>query len=176
MADEKITPDDILIDQVGIVVKDLRKTIEKLNKLLGVGPFKVIEWPIEGIDPQATYYGNPGSYRLLLGFATVGSMNIELIEPLEGENIYSDHLESHGPGLHHIRVVVPDFEERVMAWEQAGIKNMASGTGVHAGSKWAYFDTTEMLDGVIIELRKRLDDSNGHGKWLEESEQAESQS
>jgi hypothetical protein len=164
MADEKTQAKDLIIDQIGIVVKDLHGTVEKLNWLLGVGPFKVLEWPIDGVDPQATYYGNPGNYRLLLGFASSGSLNIELIEPLQGENIYSDHLKTHGPGLHHLRLNVPDFEERVAAWELAGIKKIASGTGVHAGSKWAYFDTTELLDGVIIELRTRLHDSDGQGK------------
>jgi hypothetical protein len=161
MADEKTHADDPILDQIGIVVKDLHRTVETLNRLLGVGPFKVLEWPIEGVDPQATYYGSPGSYRLLLGFASSGGMNIELIEPLEGENIYSDFLKNHGPGLHHLRLNVPDFEARAAAWEQAGIKKIASGTGVHAGSKWAYFDTTELLDGVIIELRTRLHDSDG---------------
>lgn len=158
MADENAHAEGPIIDQVGIVVRDLHCTVEKLKQLLGVGPFRILEWPIEGVDPQATYYGEPGNFRLLLGFATSGSLNIELIEPLEGENIYSDFLKIHGPGLHHLRLNVPDYEARVAAWEQAGIKKMASGTGVHPGSEWSYFDTTELLDGVIIELRKRLSD------------------
>jgi methylmalonyl-CoA/ethylmalonyl-CoA epimerase len=159
-------PDMASLDQVGIVVRDIQTTIETLQNLFGVGPFRVIEWPIPGVDPQSTYHGKPEYYRLLLGFARIGPTQVEIIQPVEGQNIYTDFLESHGPGLHHIRFTVPDFEERVAALEAAGIENIASGTGAHVGSKWAYFDTTALLDGVVVELRTRLDDGTGEGQWI----------
>lgn len=168
MSDNNGIPVDINIDQVGIVVRDLHLMVEKLNQLFGIGPFRIMEWPLEGVDPQATYHGKPGSYRLLLAFATIGKTQLEIVEPLEGQNIYSDFLESHGPGLHHIRMTVPDFEERVNALTNAGIENIASGTGVHIGSKWAYFDTTDVLEGLIVELRKKLDGPSGEGQWATE--------
>ena len=31
----------------------------------------------------------------------------------------------------------------------------------------AYFDTTQVLDGVIVELRRRLVEAGGQGKWVE---------
>ena len=168
----EITPS---IDQIGIVVRDLHAMIEMLNQLLGIGDFRVMEWPIEGIDPEATYHGNPGNYRLLLGFATVGKTQIEIVQPLEGQNIYSDFLETHGPGLHHIRVTVPDFDERIADLGVKGIENIASGTGVHIGSKWAYFDTSELLQGVVIELRKHLDAAGGEGHWVQTIKENDSQ-
>jgi hypothetical protein len=154
------------VDQVGIVVRDLQAMVANLSQHFGMGPFRVMEWPIEGVDPQATYHGNPGNYRLLLAFATVGNTQLEIIQPLEGQNIYSDFLEEHGPGLHHIRITVPDFDEKVASMASSGIENIASGTGVHVGSKWAYFDTGEKLEGMIVELRKRLDGSGGEGSWI----------
>ena len=155
------------IDQVGIVVRDLHAMIEMFNQILGISDFRVMEWPMEGIDPESTYHGKPGNYRLLLGFATVGKTQIEIVQPLEGQNIYSDFLEAHGPGLHHIRLTVPDFDERGADLDEKGIKNIASGTGVHVGSKWAYFDTSEPLQGVIIELRKHLEGAGGEGHWVQ---------
>ena len=77
-----------------------------------------------------------------------------------------DLLEKHGPGLHHIRFTVPDFEEKWAYLEASGIENIASGTGVHVGSKWAYFDTTQLLEGVVVELRKRPDGSDGEDQWI----------
>jgi methylmalonyl-CoA/ethylmalonyl-CoA epimerase len=154
------------VDQIGIVVHDLHSMVANLSQLFGIGPFRVMEWPIEGVDPQATYHSNPGNYRLLLAFATIGNTQLEIIQPLEGQNIYSDFLVEHGPGLHHFRITVPDFEEKVASMEASGIKNIASGTGVHIGSKWAYFDTSELLEGVVVELRKRLDGSGGKGQWI----------
>ena len=52
-------PGDLNLDQIGIVVSDLYSTAEKLQQLLGIGPFRVMEWPIKGIDPEATYHGEP---------------------------------------------------------------------------------------------------------------------
>jgi catechol 2,3-dioxygenase-like lactoylglutathione lyase family enzyme len=158
-------PAGISLDQIGIVVRDLRATIEALHHLFGIGPFRAMEWPIEGINPESTYHGKPGHYRMLLGFSHIGQTQVELIQPLEGQNIWTDFLESRGPGLHHIRFTVPDFEERVATLEAAGIENIASGAGAHIGSKWAYFDTTKLLDGIVIELRKRMDDVSGEGQW-----------
>jgi hypothetical protein len=154
------------VDQIGIVVRDLRSMVANLGKILGTEDFRIMEWPIDGINPQATYHGEPGNYRLLLAFATIGNTQLEIIQPLEGQNIYSDFLEKHGPGLHHIRITVTDFEEKSAYLEASGIKNIASGTGVHVGSKWAYFDTSQLLEGVVVELRTRLDGAGGEGQWI----------
>ncbi len=167
MDDKKTSSVKPSIDQIGIVVRDLHSFLAALKGLLGIDDFRIMEWPIEGVDPKATYHGEPGNYRLLLGFATVGKTQIELIQPLEGKNIYSDFLEEHGPGLHHFRLTVPDFESRIVTMEKSGVENIASGTGVHVGSKWAYFDTRELLGGVIVELRKHLEDGGGEGKWIQ---------
>ena len=171
MVEKDLIPMDTNIDQIGIVVRDLNEMAENLYRLLGIGPFRILEWPIEGIDPESTYHGEPRQYRLLLGFARQGFTQIELIEPLEGQNIWSDFLDNHGPGLHHFRLVVSDFDEKVSELEKAGIKKIASGTGAHIGSKWAYFDTADLLNGIMIELRTRLDDANGEGQWATESDE-----
>lgn len=166
MDENKSAPVTQTVDQIGIVVRDLRSMVENLQDVLGIGDFRVVEWPVEGSDPQATYHGKPGDFRLLLGFATVGKTQLEIIEPLSGENIFSDFLEEHGPGLHHFRFTVSDFEERCASLESRGIEKIASGTGVHVGSKWAYFDTRSILEGVIVELRTSLDEDGGKGQWL----------
>lgn len=157
---------DAELDQIGIVVKDLHAFTQELSRLFGIGPFRIFEWPIEGVDPQATYHGDPANFRLLLAFVTVGKIQIEIVQPLEGQNIYSDFLLDHGPGLHHFRLTIPGFEKGVEALIRDGIENIASGTGVHVGSKWTYFDTTHNLEGVVVELRTRLEEAGGEGQWV----------
>jgi hypothetical protein len=154
------------LDQIGIVVHDLHSVTQELTRLFGIGPFRILEWPIEGVDPQATYHGQPANFRLLLAFVMVGRIQIEIVQPLEGQNIYSDFLRDHGPGLHHFRLSIPGFEQGVQAMIEAGIENIASGTGVHVGTKWAYFDTTRQVEGVVVELRTRLEEQGGEGRWL----------
>ena len=157
------------LDQIGIVVHDLYSVTQELTRLFGIGPFRIFEWPLEGVDPQATYHGQPASFRLLLAFVTVGKIQIEIVQPLEGQNIYSDFLRDHGPGLHHFRLTIPGFEQGVAALIGAGIENIASGSGVHVGSKWAYFDTTRQLGGVVVELRTWLEEAGGEGRWVQSS-------
>ena len=158
---------DPKIDQIGMVVPNAAVAAEQMHQLLGIGPFRVIDWPIEGVDPQATYHGNPGDFRIRVAFAQVGPIGIELVQPLEGANIWADFLESHGPGLHHFRITVPDFDETVASLEAAGIEKISSGTGFHVGSRWAYFDTAHLLDGLIVEIRSKLD-LKGESNWAVE--------
>ncbi len=159
------------IDQVGVVVRDARKVAERLYALLGAGPFRLMEYPIPGVDAQAIFRGEPAAYRVLLAFGQLGATQVELVQPLEGESIWSEFLAQHGPGLHHFRVTVSNFDETVQAWQDAGIEMIASGTGAHVGSRWAYFDTSAMLDGIVIELRKRMDETKGEGQWAAEGTQ-----
>ena len=100
MSETDQTANEIGLDQIGVVTHDLQGMVQMFKQLFGIGPFRVMEWPIEGVDPQATYHGAPGNYRLLLAFGSVGPTQIEIVQPLEGLNIYSDFLKSHGPGLH----------------------------------------------------------------------------
>lgn len=158
---------DVNLDQIGIVVPDLHTITDELTRLFGIGPWRITEWPLADIEPEATYHGQEGNFRLLLAFAMVGNTQLEIIQPLDGENIFSDFLRDHGPGLHHIRLNTPEFEEGVSALINAGINKMTSGTGVHYGSKWAYFDTSKLLGGVLVELRSRLKSAGKEGQWVQ---------
>lgn len=165
MSSLPILPQDANLDQVGIVVRDVQATADQLHQLLGIGPFRMMEWPIAGIDPQSTYHGEPRDYRIRLGFARAGATQIELVEPLDDRSIWSDFLSSNGPGLHHFRLTVSNFDQIVGVLKASGLKEIASGTGAHIGSRWAYFDTAELLDGIVIEVRTRLEGPDGEGRW-----------
>jgi hypothetical protein len=140
-------------DQIGIVVFDLDETIRQYQFILGIDNFEIIEWPIPGKDPQATYYDKPAYYTMKIGFAQIGNIQLEIVQPLKGESIFKDFLMKHGPGLHHIRFSEKDFDAKVDQLQKAGIKMIASGSGVRSTSTWAYFDTTKLLGGIYIEIR-----------------------
>jgi len=143
-------------DQVGIVVQDLDSFLEQLEELLGIDGFEIIEYPPEDRDVRLTHYGEKASFRLRMAFGRVGRLEFEIIQPLEGQSIFHDFLREHGPGLHHIRFTEPEYEQIVQSLQEAGIVKMASGDGVHGPTQWAYFDTREWLEGVIIEIKKPL--------------------
>jgi methylmalonyl-CoA/ethylmalonyl-CoA epimerase len=77
---------------------------------------------------------------------------LELIQPLDGQSLYSEWLSERGEGLHHLAVVVGSLDETIAALEKAGCANIQSGHGFAPDGKggYAYFDTTDVL-GFILE-------------------------
>ena len=135
--------------QVGIVVHDLEKSMEHYQSTFGIGP-----WQIMNIDPsifsEMTYHGRPVQHKFRAALAMVGPMQLELIQPLEGENIFSDFLKERGEGVHHLgHVRVANLDEAIQALEKAGFPCLQSGR--LTGGGYAYIDTVKAL-GTIIEL------------------------
>jgi len=135
--------------QACVVVRDLEKSVEHYRNVLGIGP-----WEILGADPSTIidmiYHGRPVKARFRVALAMVGPMQLELIQPIEGDNIYSDFLKEHGEGLHHLgHVRVENLGEAVQALEKAGFPCLQRGRMTDGG--WAYMDTVKAL-GFILEL------------------------
>jgi catechol 2,3-dioxygenase-like lactoylglutathione lyase family enzyme len=141
-------------DQVGIVVEDANSAALSFAKVFGADPVEVLDWPAAGFDPESYYYGKPAHWKMRVGFFQIGNLQWELIQPLEGPNIFADFLKEHGPGLHHIRFTEPDFDQHAAALQAAGIPMISNGKGIHKVSRWAYFDTRAVLNGYLLEMRK----------------------
>ena len=88
------------IVQVGIVVRDARAAANAWTERFAMEPAQVVDWPPEGsdLDAQSTFRGRRGNFRMRLAFIETGPVQIEFIEPLEGDNIYSEFLEEKGEG------------------------------------------------------------------------------
>ena len=79
------------VSQVGLVVRDLDKTAAFYYSTFGIGPFSIMpEVKFEGVILR----GQPTNAKIKVAFAQSGSLQIELIQPLEGENIYTEFLRS----------------------------------------------------------------------------------
>ena len=140
---------DSKLYQVGIVVRDLQQSIEQFRNVLGIDTWRVID-----INPSTardlTYYGRPVKHGFKIALAMVGSIEVELIQPIEGDNIYSDFLKKHGEGLHHLgHVKVQNLDEAIQVLEKVGFSCMQ--TGRVTDGAYAYMDTVKSL-GVILEL------------------------
>jgi len=97
------------------------------------------------------YHGRPAQYRYRAAFTMVGPMQLELMQPVEGDNTFSDFLKEHGEGVHHLgHVRVDDIDEAIRAWESEGFACPESGHFPDGGG-FAYMDTVKAL-GVMIEL------------------------
>lgn len=147
------------IGQVGLVVKDLERAMDQFCDLLGLGP-----WSVYHLEPpvltETTYHGEDVTYGMNAAVSSAGETVVELIEPTEGPNIYEDHLEVHGEGLHHIK---SDWDAEttraaVEVFTDAGIHVLQHGS--HPGGEFWYFDTVDILPGVIFEMSVVTSDVN----------------
>jgi methylmalonyl-CoA/ethylmalonyl-CoA epimerase len=133
------------IVQVGIVVRDMERTIRQLKSLWNLGPCRYGEIDL----PDATLHGKQTHMRAKLAFVQVGPVELELIEPGEGENTYREFLLAKGEGVHHLKIPVSDLKSEVARLKERGIEVLQSGNTSHVS--FAYMDT-EGIAGVILEV------------------------
>jgi methylmalonyl-CoA/ethylmalonyl-CoA epimerase len=148
------------IVQIGIVVPDLDKTTRLLSSLFGIGPFRSVVWPNR---PESKYEYRDVEEHILISqaFVQLGQVEIELIQPLEGErNAYKQFLDETGGGIHHVLFEVKDIDPVLRALAESGVTVLQSGTGIRPGTRWALLDTQEQL-GFLVELRHRPGESDG---------------
>lgn len=146
--------------QIGIVVADLERTTQVLTSLFGIGPFRFVEWP-DRPDAVFSYRGKEEPIRIRQAFVQVGHLELELIQPIEGErNAYRDFLDQKGGGIHHVLFEVPDIEPVLEKMTQDGVEVLQAGTGIRPGTRWALLDTQQLV-GFLLELRHRPGGSDG---------------
>ncbi|RPI04000.1 MAG: VOC family protein, partial [Zetaproteobacteria bacterium] len=138
--------------QVGLVVRDLGKAMERYWTLLGIGPWKIYTYAPPALR-DATVRGVRTDYSMRIACAQAGPTQLELIQPLEGPSIYMEHLAAKGEGLHHIQSrVEADIQDVLAAFAAHGI-------GVLMGGKFGegefYYLDTEPTLGVIYEIFHR---------------------
>jgi methylmalonyl-CoA/ethylmalonyl-CoA epimerase len=145
--------------QIGIVVSDRDRTTQLLTSLLGIGPFRFVEWPDR---PESKYYyrGVEEKVRIKQAFVQLGDVEVELIQPVEGRSGYRDFLAQTGGGIHHLLFEVRDIDPVIQELAKSGVAVLQAGTGIRPGTRWALLDTRELL-GFLVELRHRPGESDG---------------
>jgi len=146
--------------QIGIVVRDLERSKETLSSIFGLGPFHTIEWPNR---PESRYWyrGEEESIKVRQAFVQAGSLELELVQPLEGtRNAYWEFLQAKGEGIHHVLFETEDMDKAVEEFARQGVKVLQNGDGIRPGTRWALLDTQDLV-GFLIELRHRPGPSDG---------------
>ena len=140
------------VGQLGIVVRDIQKSMEHYWGVLGIGPWKVYT---NGPPPlrNVTYHGRPASYRVRVALAQTESMVYELIQYLEGDSIHRDFLESQGEGIEHVGIYIPNLDDSLTGLRSQGLSVLqsADGLGAIGDGRYAYLDTRSTL-GFVLEL------------------------
>ena len=133
--------------QVAVVVKDMDKAI-KFYESLGIGPF--VEGP-SAVAIERKIYGKVEPDAKVLGrIAQMGRIELELMQPIEGNSIQMEYLRTRGEGVIHICAYTDDIDADTKVMEEKGFRVISSAE-FPDGGKFAYFDTRE-VGGLILEL------------------------
>ena len=134
------------VHQIGLVVNDLEKAAATYYSTFGIGPFSVVP---EVRFNSVILRGRPTDSKIKVAFADSGPVQIELIQPLEGENIYTEFLRSGCEGLHHLGFEVDNFEGMLAKFQRRGIEPVFWRS--YRSMAFAYLDTVK-IGGVMVEL------------------------
>lgn len=133
------------IIQIGIVVKDIRATVENYVRLFGV------DYPnIRNAFPNIVYRGKRITTKSQLCSFQLGSVSLELVQPDEDDSSWREFLDEHGEGVHHIGVIVNDLESAYATLEKMDVQKRQFG-GAGWGS-YTIMDTQETL-GVLLNVK-----------------------
>jgi catechol 2,3-dioxygenase-like lactoylglutathione lyase family enzyme len=137
------------LHHLSIVVRDIDAT-QRFYESIGVGPF--VEYPPmrEYVDIRVP--DEEGFYNLKIRCASIGPVQLQLVQPGEGGSIYKDFLEKHGEGVFHLGFVTDDVDTAQAGGEAMGLNVLSSGRRKN-GTGFTYFDTAERA-GVTLLVRQ----------------------
>jgi len=130
-------------NHIGVVVKDVDETTKFLSSVGGLGPWQTFEY---SPHKDNMIVGEP--FTLKMAITKLGSTVLELLQPVEGNSIWAQALETKGEGIHHIAFSVSNWEEMVSKLQEQGSRMVAG--SVFGDNRWCYFDTKP--GGIIVEL------------------------
>ncbi len=153
-------PNGATIRQICLVVRDLDRAMAQWSAL-GIGPWRVHDLGPNWVSDMR-FRGQPQQTAVKFAAADSGNLNFELIEPGDEPNVYTEHLDAHGEGLHHLGYFVPDIEAAIAEMAALGYPAVQTGRGlgVDGDGAYAYFDTIASLGCMLeaIEPPRQLPD------------------
>ncbi len=136
-------------NQLGYVYKDIEKPAQSMEKFLGASKFIIFD-PIE---ISITHHGVKKKITMKSGFGRIFDTEIELLQPVEGDSIYTEFLDEGREGLHHISYNVENMSAYINEFKKQGIKVMQ--WGIIIKLVYVYLDT-ENIFNTIIEFTEEL--------------------
>ncbi|MDX1709176.1 MAG: VOC family protein [Desulfobacterales bacterium] len=143
------------LHHISIVVRDAEKT-QKYYESIGIGPW--MDYPPMKEYVKINVPDENGFYNLKIKCVQIGSVQLQLVEPGEGDSLYKDHLEEKGEGVFHIGFEVNDIRATDAKIEAMGLNVLSSGRREN-GSGFSYLDTASEA-GVVLLVRQSPPEGN----------------
>jgi len=134
--------------QIAVVVRDLDASVRIYSEEYGFGPWRYHEFK-QGDVKDLVKDDRPASYGMRIAIATIGSLEWELIQPLDDNSNYAEFLRLKGEGVHHVQLAVDDYSTALAALREKGHTVVVGGT--FEGTRLSYVSTDRDL-GVITEI------------------------
>lgn len=139
------------LTQISLVVTDLQKTMEYYHEAFGWSDWKVFDH-VAPVHHGTQLRGEDVAYSLRGAEVMVGSINFELLQPLEGPSLWKEFLAEHGEGIASIAVMFDTREESDKV--KSGFARMGIGVTMRAligdHIEYYYLDTQDRF-GCLIE-------------------------
>jgi methylmalonyl-CoA/ethylmalonyl-CoA epimerase len=136
--------------QVGVVVRDLTNAINHYSEIFGLGPFQTI------LFAPARHWvrGKPTPIHLNIGMCQWGPLQLELIQPVEGDAPHKWFLEEKGEGLQHLGFIVDTYDEWLdyLKGKNIGVLMEAETDVEGMGHVRAAYMESDRIGGVLFEL------------------------
>ena len=132
-------------DHVGVVVRNIEDAA-KYYERLGFDPFESM-----GAVPYGReVHGEPSDVVNYAMGSHISSLKVELVQPVSGESVQKEFLDSKGEGINHLCFEVDDIDEATSIMADEGFEPVSS-CKFKGGGGMAYFDT-DRVGGVLLEL------------------------
>lgn len=104
---------------------------------------------------ETKYQGKIVDHELIQGWQRQGDITYEWCIPVKDPIVYSDHIEMHGEGIHHLAFSVNDMDKVLKEYESLGYVNTMGGTwgkkGKPGSGRYEYVGLEE-AGGMTMEL------------------------
>lgn len=141
------------IDQLGYLVDDIEAAMEYWTTVLGAGPF----FYTRRDEPRpVTYRGETSAITNSTALGYAGRTQIELLEQhCRTPSAYTEFLDAHGPGLHHVARFTATYDDDLARARAAGMQYVMGG---RAGTdvRYSYWQHPRVPSGApVLELVTR---------------------
>ena len=127
----------VRLEHIGIAVKDLEKSNQLFEKLLGAEKYKEEEVRSENVKTS---------------FFRVGESKVELLEATAPESAIAKYVEKRGEGIHHVAFEVDDIYAEMERLRRQGFQLLNAEPKRGADNKLVCFLHPKSANGVLVEL------------------------
>lgn len=127
------------VTQLCWVTEDIGATESFLTAQFGIASWTRME-NIRFGPEECTLHGAPADFTVHVALGYAGDLQLEIIQPVSGDSIYTEFLAASGPGLHHLCFEVDDMPAALARAADAEVEVVQAGSMMGGAMEFAYLD------------------------------------